>query len=109
MKNLNVITAITLVGVGLITIGICIPLYLGKIKRNYWYGFRIRKAFESDENWYRINRYGAKVLMSWSVVLLVVGFACLFVESQFVLTVANLVFIILLVPVVQTVFYARRL
>jgi hypothetical protein len=52
METVNAKTAITLICLGFILIGVSIPLLLGKIKMNYFYGFRIRKAFESEENWY---------------------------------------------------------
>jgi hypothetical protein len=109
METVNAKTAVTLVCLGFIVIAVSIPLYLGKIKMNYVYGFRIRKAFESVENWYSINRYGAKALMWWSVVIMVIGIACLYIEPQHVLTVAKFAFISLLIPVAQTVWYARRL
>jgi SdpI/YfhL protein family len=77
METVNAKTAVTLVCLGLILIGVSIPLFLGKIKMNCVYGFRIRKAFESEENWYRINRYGAKALMGWSVIIVAIGITCL--------------------------------
>jgi hypothetical protein len=109
METVNAKTAITLICLGFILIGVSIPLLLGKIKMNAIYGFRIRKAFESEENWYAINSYGAKALICWSVVLMAIGIACLYIEPQHVLTVAKVGFISLLVPVIQTVWYARRL
>jgi uncharacterized membrane protein len=109
MESVNVKTAITLVCLGIIVILVSVPLYLGKIKMNRAYGFRIRKAFESEENWYGINRYGAKVLMWWSVVIMAIGIACLYIEPQSVLTVAKVSFISVAVPIVQTLYYAKRL
>jgi hypothetical protein len=109
VETVNAKTAITLVCLGFILIAVSIPLLLGKIKMNHFYGFRIRKAFESEENWYLINSYGAKALMCWSVVLMAIGIACLYIEPQHVLTVAKATFLSLLVPVVQTMWYARRL
>ena len=76
---------------------------------NAVYGFRIRKAFESDRNWYQINRYGAKALMGWSVVIMGIGIACLYVEPRYVLTLAKIGFLSLLVPIGLTLYYARRL
>jgi len=58
-------------------IGFAIPLLLGKIKMNRWYGFRIRKAFESEDLWQRINRYGAKQFIGWSALNLVAGLLAL--------------------------------
>jgi hypothetical protein len=109
METVNTKTAITLVCLGFILIAVSIPLYLGKIRMNRFYGIRIRKAFESDENWYTINRYGAKALMCWSVVIMAMGIACLYVEPMHVLTVAKVSFVSLLVPLALTFYYARRL
>jgi SdpI/YfhL protein family len=78
METVNAKTAATLVCLGLILIGVSIPLLLGKIKMNYFYGFRIRKAFESEENWYEINSYGAKAMIRWSLVIIAAGIACLY-------------------------------
>ncbi len=108
MLTINVKTAITLNTLGIILILVSIPLLLEKIKMNRFYGFRIRKAFESEENWYRINKYGAKALICWSVVMMAIGIVCLFVEPQHVLTIANVSFLTVLVPVVQTLYYAKR-
>ena len=57
---------------------------------NCYYGYRIRKAFESEENWYTINRYGAKALMCWSVIIMAIGIVCLYIEPQPMPTVAKL-------------------
>lgn len=109
MTTVNAKTAITLVCLGFVPIAVSIPLLLGKIKMNHVYGFRIHKAFESEENWYMINRYGAKALIGWSFIVMVAGIACLYIDPQHVLTVPKIAFISVLVPVVQTLWYARRL
>lgn len=109
METVNAKTAVTLICLGFILIAVSIPLLLGKIKMNGIYGFRIRKAFESEDNWYAINNYGAKALIRWSVFIMATGFACLYVGPQYVLTVAKISFLSLLVPVVQTIWYAKRL
>jgi hypothetical protein len=109
VETVNAKTAISLVSLGFIVIAVSIPLLLGKIKMNAVYGFRIRKAFESEENWYTINSYGAKALIRWSLAIMAAGIFCFFIEPQHVLTVAKVGFISLLVPIAQTVLYARRL
>jgi len=109
LDNVNLMAAIILLCLGLITIAVSIPLYLGKIKMNYFYGFRIPKAFESEENWYAINHYGAKALIRWSLVIMAIGIGCLYIEPQHVLAAAKIAFISLLVPIVQTCWYARSL
>lgn len=109
MEPVNLKTAVTLVCLGFILIAVSIPVYLGKIKMNCYYGYRIRKAFESEENWYTINRYGAKALMCWSVIIMAIGIVCLYIEPQPVPTVAKLTFLSVIVPIIQTFRYARRL
>jgi hypothetical protein len=108
MDTVNAKTAVTLVCLGFILIAVSMPLYLGKIKMNNFYGFRIRKAFESEDNWYTINRFGALAMIGWSFVIMIVGIACLYIHPQSVLTVAKFAFLSLLVPIALTVAYARR-
>ncbi len=50
-----------------------IPLALGLIPRNRFYGFRIRKALADDRVWYSINRLAGIMLMLASVVYAVVA------------------------------------
>lgn len=38
-----------------------VPLMLRKVPMNTAYGIRTRKAFVSEENWYRINEYGGRL------------------------------------------------
>jgi len=109
MITINEKTAITLVCLGLVLIAVSIPLYLRKVGMNCVYGFRIRKAFENDENWYRINRYGAAALMCWAVVIMAVGIGCLYIEPEYVLMVVKVGFLSVLLPIALTVYFARRL
>lgn len=51
---------------GLLFIGISVPLITGAVEPNHYYGFRLDKAFESEEMWYTINRYGGKALVAAS-------------------------------------------
>lgn len=58
---------------GILFILVSLPLLRGSIPMNRFYGFRISKAFRSDANWYAINKYGAKVLILWSIVMIASG------------------------------------
>jgi hypothetical protein len=109
LETVNAKTAVTLVCLGVLLIAVSVPLLLGKIKMNPVYGFRFRKAFESEENWYVVNSYGAKALIRWALVIMATGIACLYIEPEHVLTVAKIAFLSLLVPAVQTAYYAKRL
>lgn len=75
--NLNYIGLIN-ISSALLFIVISVPLVKQKISMNNLYGFRIKRAFESDENWFKINTYGGKQLISWSIPLIIIGIFCFF-------------------------------
>jgi uncharacterized membrane protein len=58
---------------GILIIAVSIPLVFNKIPPNHIYGFRLKKAFESEQNWYAINQYGAKVMIVWSCIMIAAG------------------------------------
>jgi hypothetical protein len=75
----NIFFGVINISIALLIIGISIPLVNHKIKMNQLYGIRIRKSFESEDNWYKINEYGGKQLIIWSIPMILVGFICFFV------------------------------
>ncbi len=101
--------AITLIILGLLVTVVSIPLILRKIKMNGVYGFRISKAFESDENWYAINEFGGKALAFWGIAVTVVGIACFSVAPATAFTVSKVSFVSVAIPIVITLFFAKRL
>lgn len=44
------------IGASIIFIGLAIPLILGKIPPNQWYGFRTPKTLSEARIWYPVNR-----------------------------------------------------
>jgi uncharacterized membrane protein len=46
--------------IGLLSIAISIPLLLGKVSPNMWYGFRTKKTVSDSSIWYKANKYMAK-------------------------------------------------
>lgn len=58
---------------GLLAVGVSLPLILGKVKMNAWYGVRIPAAFASETAWYDLNRYGGRLLLVWGLALAVVA------------------------------------
>lgn len=73
MQASNIIFGITNIFCGILFILISIPLVQKKVPMNRLYGFRIARAFESEEKWYEINRYGGRQLIRWSVMLILIG------------------------------------
>lgn len=73
MKDPNTMLGILNISCGVLFILVGIPLVLKKIPMNSLYGFRISKAFDSEKNWYEINRYGGRQLIRWSLLLVAIG------------------------------------
>ena len=52
-----------LIAAPILVIALSIPLILGRVKRNLWYGIRTPATMSgTEENWYAINRSGGIAL-----------------------------------------------
>lgn len=112
MDNPNIPLGISNITVGVLIIVLCLPLLKGRIGMNHWYGMRFRKSFQSKENWYRINGYGAQRMILWSAVLVIVGVLTLFipVSSKGILSlVISSAPLIIIIPAIETWLYTRKL
>jgi uncharacterized membrane protein len=67
MKN----TSFLWLFVGLLLIGISIPLLLEKVPPNQWYGFRVAKTFSSEKIWYAANQVAGYDLL-WAGVAITI-------------------------------------
>ncbi len=98
--------------VGLGLVALCFPLLAGRVSRNRWYGFRIPKAYESERNWLLINHFGARHMIRMASAVAGAG-VFLAVARDLDETTFNWIVLgaplLLLIPVVQTLWYARRL
>ena len=65
------VAIITYLLVGLIFIGIAIPLVQNKIKPNSIYGFRTRKTLSDPKIWYAANAYGGRWMLAVGVIFVV--------------------------------------
>jgi len=112
MTNINMIIGLSNIIVGVVTIALCIPLLKDKIAMNRWYGIRFKKSFASTENWYKINRYGAQRMLLWSVIIVNIGILSFFVpiNSKGILRLLiSSAPVILLIPVIESWLFARKL
>ncbi|OIU68547.1 SdpI family protein [Rossellomorea aquimaris] len=110
MENLG--PALTNIAVALLLIGLNIPLLKGKIKMNHFYGMRIGKSFESDEMWYKINKFGARLFILWSIPMLIVGIVSIFLDPFSEPISVFLTFmpcLIIIIPTIQVLLYSNRL
>jgi uncharacterized membrane protein len=55
-------------GTSLVLALIAIPMALGKVEPNPWYGFRTRATLENPELWYKVNRYSGWWLLIVGIV-----------------------------------------
>jgi len=49
--------------VGMIEIIIAFPLFMGKVKKNIYYGFRLPKTLSNDKIWHKANKYTGRDLI----------------------------------------------
>ena len=110
----NIFLGIMNISCGILFVAISIPLVKRKIGMNMFYGFRISKAFESEENWFDINEYGAKQLAVWSVPVILIGIFCIclpFTGHSFwpAILGAGPVTVAAIIAIVKTLMYARKL
>ena len=107
----NITVGLSNVFIGLLIILLCIPLIKRKIKMNRWYGMRIPKSFKSEENWYKINEYGGKIFIYWSIPILLIGIISLFLPplGEKGITILSLVPLLVILPTIQLLIYSRKI
>ncbi len=98
---------------GLLFIGISIPLILGKIPPNHWYGFRTRKTLSNKETWYKANKYMGKDLAIFGCLMVLYNLV-LFVFKPTVLSfepTGNTILLMggVLVVLVRSLLYLKKL
>jgi hypothetical protein len=113
MEVENVIFGTMYAILGLFLMVISIPLKNGKVGMNHTFGVRLRKSYTSEKNWYLMNTYGGKQLLTWSAVLVVLGIVIFFLpfngnEALIGLFVFMPV-IVLLIPTFLIIRYSKTL
>ena len=114
MQYLPFILGFSNIFICLVIIAISIPTLLNKIKMNKYYGIRIKKAFESEENWYKINSYGSKIFILWTVIVLVIEVLLILffsntIEIIYFIITAYVPFLIFIIPAIQLSIYCRKI
>ena len=113
MTQENIIVGVALVLGGALIIAVCVPLLKDQIKPNALYGIRLAKSFESDENWYKMNRFGARQMIMGAAAMMVCGLVAFFLplHNNPILSavVAFVPLLLLLVPALQIYRYSKTL
>lgn len=112
MNSANIVIGISHIFSNLLIIAVSIPLIYEMVPMNRLYGFRFKKSYESEENWYRVNKYGGKQLLLWGIALLLLGTITLFLPLKTGGGFVKVVLfspLLLLIPVFQAYRYARKI
>jgi uncharacterized membrane protein len=75
---------VIVVGFGLPTILaiLALPLRLGKVRPNSFYGFRTPKTMSSPEIWYQANRFAGQWMLAASSLTLLINFSLLYTRPD---------------------------
>jgi len=65
--------AVVLMLLGSVTAFAALPMLFGLVRPNRFYGIRVAAAFESEQNWYTINRFGGSRLLRFGMVVGITG------------------------------------
>ena len=107
------VAVLTYAPMGLLLIVLSIPLLLGKVPPNHWYGFRTRLTLSDPRIWYPVNAWGARRLLWLGVATLVAGLASLALPESwlatYMLVTCALWVLALSAILILGVRYARRL
>jgi hypothetical protein len=58
------------VGMGILLIALAIPLIQGRVKPNWYYGFRTPRTVNNPDLWYPANAYAGKLLVGFGIVVI---------------------------------------
>lgn len=112
MDGQHIILGVSNIFTGLLIILICIPLVMGKVSMNKLYGVRFKKSYESEENWYKINAYGGRQMITWSIPIVLIGLISFFLSLKGKPVLTTLIAcapLIILIPAFTSYLYARKL
>jgi len=102
----------TILIVGIVFILISIPLYLKKISKNLYYGFRYKYTLADNEIWIRVNKLGGLYFLIGGLLLSTLSTVNLIIKSdnQYLIRTAEIVLIIVLVvSLIHTFLLSLRL
>ena len=98
---------------GLLLIGLSIPLLRRKVPPNRWYGFRTPLTLETPDVWYAVNAWAARWLIIAGLVLCVGALLGLLLPAAwlpaYVLLLSTLLIVGVLLILLVGVRYARSL
>jgi uncharacterized membrane protein len=67
----SIIVAVTSAHTGMLLALICLPMAMGKVSPNRWYGFRTKKTMSDPTIWYETNRFSGRAGVVAGVFILI--------------------------------------
>lgn len=80
--NLLHMLAAVYAGIGLLIMGLAIPLIRRRVPPNRLYGVRTKASFASEPDWYRINAIGGRYLAASGFFIFVTGITGFFLPAS---------------------------
>ena len=109
----NIVGLVVYIILGSLFTILLIPLLLGKVKMNRIYGIPMTESYKSEENWYKLNKYGAKRLIIWSLALIVLGVIILVFSpiNNYILFIAAIILpgALFAIPMLDIYGYAKKI
>ncbi len=73
------------VAIGLLFIGLSVPLVRHRVKPNRWYGFRTPKTLSGEHVWYEANEFAGRMGVRAGIVLIVAAIVLYFaLQANFI-------------------------
>ena len=106
----QLLLASAILGVGIVTFCVCLPLVYRNVPMNRFYGIRIPQSFVSAERWYEINELGGRLLARWSCLIIITGIVGFLVPLRLLpaysIAAAGVILISMIVPLIQIIRWA---
>jgi len=112
MDTMSIILGVSHITVAVLVILMAIPLIHRKVKMNRLYGVRFKKSFESEDNLYKINEYGGRQIIPWSIALAIIAGVTFFLpldENPGLTIIIAFAPLILVIPAIISWLYAKNL
>lgn len=111
--NSKAIVLVLYIFVGLLFIGLSLPMIMRKVPPNPIYGFRVAKTMNNPDIWYKANEYSGWTML-WAGVVTVIGafvlkFLSIFDVKVYTIACVTLMSVSLVISLILSFIYLRSL